>query len=78
MRISVTYIFVCEHALQFNTENFHCGNLHKEQIVQSVIGNLEYGLTVFQFLTSGNLYYTYYMRKCKGIKLAVHLGSVFN
>ena len=51
---SVTNIFVCEHAVQFNTENCLCGNLHEGGITQkSVTGNLEYGFPVFQFLTAG-------------------------
>jgi hypothetical protein len=34
MKHSVTYIsFIHEYALQFNTENAHCGNLYKEQIL---------------------------------------------
>jgi exo-beta-1,3-glucanase (GH17 family) len=48
----VTYMCsVREYAVQFSTEDFHYGNLYKEEIVRKiVVGNLEYSSLLFQFL----------------------------
>ena len=47
---TVTYIsFVRECTVQFNTQDFLCGNLYKKLIVREcVAGNLEYVYPVFQ------------------------------
>jgi hypothetical protein len=63
--------------------------------MKSVVGNLEHGFPVFQFLRNparlraeethfkhilkhAYTYYAYCMQKCKPVKYAVSLGSVFN
>jgi len=33
VKYNVTYIFSRECAVQFNAEDFHCGNIYKEEIL---------------------------------------------